>query len=115
MSFSTDGKNAMLDELGTLAVYVALYTDDAGTTEVSGGSPAYARKSITWNAAASGSKTASNQPAFDVPASTTVKAVGYMSALTGGVRYGLDNVVDEVFAAQGTYTLTSVTLSITDS
>jgi hypothetical protein len=50
----TAGKNAMLDHLGGITLYAALYTDIAGTTEVTGGSPAYARKAITFAAAANG-------------------------------------------------------------
>ena len=40
----TAGKNAMLDHLASITLYACLYTDIAGTTEVTGGSPAYARK-----------------------------------------------------------------------
>ena len=40
------GKNAMLEHLKGLATYMALYTNADGTGEVSGGSPAYARKAI---------------------------------------------------------------------
>ena len=115
MPFSTDGKNAMLNALGAVITHAALYSDDAGTTEISGGTPAYARKSITWAAADAGSMAASNAPAFDVPASTTVKAVGFMTAVSGGTRHALHNVTDEAFAAQGVYTLLTSTLSITDS
>ena len=42
----TTGKNLMLEALADVALYMALYTDAGGTTEVSGGSPAYARKAI---------------------------------------------------------------------
>jgi hypothetical protein len=108
-------KNAMLDQLGTLAVFASLHTADptsAGTSEVSGGSPAYARKAVTWAAAASGSKATSNSPVFDVPAGTTVACVGLWSAASGGTFYGSFDVTDEVFAGQGTYTLTSGTLTL---
>jgi len=115
MPFQDAGKNSMLDHLGTEITHVSLYTDDAATTEVTGGSPAYARKTIAWSAASGGSMAASDQPQFDVPGSTTVKAVGFMSAVSGGTQYAYHNVTDEVFAGQGTYTLTSATLSINDS
>lgn len=113
--YSTAGKNVMLDQLGTVAVYASLHTADPGTTgvnEVTGGSPAYARKSITWNAA-SGSKTASNAPVFDVPAGT-VAFYGLWSASSGGTYYGGGALsASETFAAQGTYTLSTTTLGIT--
>lgn len=115
MPFSTSGCNAMLDALGALAIYASLHTadpGDSGANEVSGGAPAYARKSITWNSASAKSMTASNQPAFDVPGSTTVAYVGLFSASSGGTWYGSADVTDEAFGGQGTYTLTSMTLSL---
>lgn len=115
MPFSTSGKNVMLDQLGTVAVYASLHTADPGTNganEATGGSPAYARKSITWNAA-SGTKTASNAPVFDVPAGTYTH-FGLWSASSGGTFYGGGTLsATEVFAGQGTYTLSTTTLSIT--
>jgi hypothetical protein len=115
MPYSILGKNAMLNALGTLAIYVSLHDGDPGengTAEISGGSPAYARKSITWNAAANGSLDDSNVPVFDVPAGKTVKYVGFWSALTTGIFYGSAAVTNEVFAAQGTYTLTDADLDL---
>ena len=112
MPFKAEGKNAMLDALGALVTHASLYTDDTAVTEVTGGT--YAREAITWAAASGGSIASSNQPAFDVPASTTVKAVGFMSALTEGTQHAYHNVTDEVFAGAGTYTLTSANLTITD-
>ena len=111
-TFSADGKNAMLNAIGALAVYVGLLGAD-GSTEISGGTPAYARKAITWNGANAGAMTASNQPAFDVPASTVTKVI-YCAELSGGTVYATNDVTDEVFAAQGTYTITSATLTISD-
>jgi len=115
MPYSTLGKNAMLNALGALAVFASLHTADPGdngANEVSGGSPAYIRKAITWNAAAAGAMDDSNAPVFDVPASTTVAYVGFWSAVTVGTFYGAADVTDEVFAAQGTYTLTDADLDL---
>lgn len=115
MAFNNEAKNSMLDHLGTEAVYMSLHTADpgeTGTNEVTGGAPAYIRKAVTWNAASSGSMTASNQPQFDVPA-CTVAYVGLFSAESSGTFYGSADVTDEVFAGQGTYTVTTTTLSIT--
>jgi len=111
MPFKSTGKETMLDALGAVAVKAALYTDDAATTEVAGGS--YARKDITWAGASGNSMAASNQPVFDVPASTTVKGRGG-SLTSGGVQHAFHNVTDEAFAGAGTYTLTSATLTISD-
>ena len=115
MGYSTNAKNSMLDHLGTEAVYASLHTDDPGDTgasEVTGGSPAYARKAITWNTADAGAMDDSNAPVFDVPSGTTVKYVGLWSAVTSGTWYGSDAVTNEVFAAQGTYTLTDMDLDL---
>lgn len=115
MPYSTTGKNAMLNYLAGVAVFASLHTaipGDTGASEVTGGSPAYARKAITWNAAVAGSLDSSNAPVFDVPASTTVSFVGFWSAVTLGVFYGSADVTDEVFAGQGTYTLTDADLDL---
>jgi len=115
MPYSTAAKNSMLDHLGTEAVFASLHTADPGDTgasEVTGGTPAYVRKAITWNAAASGAMDDSNAPVFDVPAGTHVNYVGLWSAESGGTWYGSDVVTEEVFAAQGTYTLTDMDLDL---
>jgi hypothetical protein len=116
MALNSTALNAMLDNLGTLVAYVSLHTDAVGGgtgNEVTGGSPAYARKAITWSSAAAGSKASSNSPVFDVPAGTTVRRVGFFSLVTGGTYYGDADITDETFAGQGTYTLTTTTLSLT--
>jgi hypothetical protein len=108
---NNNGKNEMLDGLSAVAVYAALHTEDPGTTgtaEVTGGSPAYARKSISWAAAASGALTTNAQIVFDVPASTTIKYLGYWSAVTTGTFYGSRALsANETYAGQGTYTIAS--------
>lgn len=81
--------------------------------EIAGGSPAYARKAITWNAAANGAvDDVSVASAFDVPAGATVDYVGYWSASSAGTLYAVDDVTPELFAAQGTYTLTDNDLDL---
>jgi hypothetical protein len=101
----------MLDQFGTLAGYVSLHTADpgtSGTSEVTGGAPAYARKAITWASAASSQKASSSAQVFDVPAGTTITHAGYWSASSGGTFYGsraLD--ASQTYASQGTYTIAS--------
>lgn len=115
MPYSTLGKNLMLNALGAAAGFVSLHDNDpgdSGTNEISGGSPAYARKAHTWNAAGSGTMDNSNAPVFDVPAGKTVKYVGMWSLVSGGVFYGAAAVTNEVFAAQGTYMLTDADLDL---
>jgi hypothetical protein len=110
---NTTGKNIMLDAIGTsVCTHMALYTDAGGTTEVTGGT--YARKAITWAAAAAGSKAINGtMPVFDVPAGTTVSAVGFCTALTVGTQHAVDDVTAETFTNAGTYTITSATIALT--
>ena len=116
MPLTDNAKNSMLTNLAGIAIYASLHTANPGTTgtsEVTGGSPAYARKSITWNAAAAGSLDNNANPVFDVPAGTTVAFVGLFSAVTSGTFYGSFDVTDEVFGAQGTYTLSDADITLT--
>lgn len=115
MPYSATAKNYMLDQLGLVAVYASLHTANpgsTGTSEVSGGTPAYARQALTWNSSSAGSKTLSDTPLFDVPAATTITHVGIWSASTAGTFYGYVDVTDETFAAQGTYQITSGTFDL---
>lgn len=121
MPFSTAGKNLMLNALKgtnptTPITHASLHTatpNDSGSNEVTGGSPAYARVAIAFNAASGGSMDDStNGAVFNVPASTTVACVGFWSASTAGTFLGYADVTDEVFAAQGTYTATDADLSL---
>lgn len=103
------GANLMLTGLTTNAVFVSLHTADpglSGTSEVTGGSPAYARKAITWTAAAASTTSNSAQVLFDVPTGVTIRFLGYWSASTSGTFYGsraLD--ANQTYTSQGTYTL----------
>lgn len=122
MPLNDNAKNFMLDALtdATVVDHVSLHTADpgsTGTSEVTGGSPAYARKPITW-AAASGGAVAENtgtDPVFDVPAGT-VTHLGLWDdlSLTAAVNFfGSADITDETYGGQGTYTLTGLTITIT--
>jgi hypothetical protein len=110
-------KDLMLDALdeSTAIAYASLHSDDPSTTganEISGGTPAYARKAITWDAATAASKAQNGSCVFDVPPSTAVKYVGLWSAATSGTYYGYITVTEEDFAGQGTYTFSGGTISV---
>ena len=111
MAYTNDAKNAMLNALGALITHAALYSDNAGTIEVTGGDPAYARQAVTWAAASESSKAASNQPEFSV-FGTHVRSVGLVSAATGGTKYIHENVTNEEFIGQGLYLLTSIVMRL---
>lgn len=109
MPFVSATRDVMLDQLTTLATHASLHTADPGITgasEVTGGSPAYARKAITWAAASGGSKALTGTVTLDVPPATTITHCGTWSALAAGTfRGGGSLAATEVFGAQGTYTL----------
>lgn len=115
-ALTTTGKNKLLDSDSTWPpAYLGVATVDAptdGTTEPSGGSPAYARLAATWAAAGSGSKALSGTYTFDIPAGTTVKSITFWTASTAGTLYGYFDVTDEAFAGQGTYQLTSGSVAL---
>lgn len=82
-------------------------------TEISGGNPAYARVAIAWSAAALGIlDDSTNGAAINVPAAGIVDYTGFFSASTNGTCYGVDEVTQEVFAAQGVYTNTDSKLNL---
>ena len=115
MPYTTEGKNAMLNHLASVATHVALHTavpSTATPNEVAGGAPAYARKANAWNAAAAGALDNSNAPVFDVPGGTTVTHVGFWSAAVGGQLLAYAAVTNESFGEQGTYTLTDADLDL---
>lgn len=100
-------KNTLSDAYKGAALYAALYTTVPGGsagTEVTGGSPAYARKSISWGASSAGVTTAS--VTFDVPTGTTIAGAGVHTAVTAGTYLDGGAVTSQAFASQGTYTLT---------
>lgn len=116
MALNNNAKNAMLDHLASLADFASLHSADPGTTgtnELSGGSPAYARKAITWNAAAGGSLDNNANPVFDVPPLTTVSWAGLWTEATGGTFLGSIDLTDEAFVGQGLYTLTDADITLT--
>ncbi|MGN6655689.1 MAG: hypothetical protein ACTHJ9_10155 [Rhodanobacter sp.] len=98
-------KNSLATKYSTEALYAALYTTAPGSsagTEVTGGSPAYARKALTWSAPSNGQITAS--ATFDVPACTVVGS-GFHTASTAGTYVDGFSVASTTFAGQDTLTV----------
>lgn len=99
-------KNTLATSYGTAAAYGALFTAvtlPSTVTEVTGGSPAYARKALTWGSPTAGVITAS--ATFDVPACTVV-GTGIYSAVTGGTYLDGNTVTSVTFSTQDTVTVT---------
>jgi hypothetical protein len=86
--YTTAAKNNMLGALGVTHASLHTAYSATGANEVTGGSPAYARKSITLAAASGGSRAASTQPVFDVPAGT-YRWFGFWDAVSGGNFLGM--------------------------
>ena len=104
---TAQGKENLAVAYGTNAPYGALYTTAPGATagtEPTGGSPAYARKALTWApGTVDGVVTAT--ATFDVPTGTTIVGAGVHTALTGGTYLDGATVTSQAFSSQGTYTL----------
>jgi len=104
---TAQGKENLAVAYGTNAAYAALYTTAPSATagtEPTGGSPAYARKALTWApGTVDGVVTAT--ATFDVPTGTTIVGAGVHTALTGGTYLDGATVTSQAFSSQGTYTL----------
>lgn len=90
MAFTNAAKEAGALAITALGAYISLHTADPGTTgtsEATGGSPAYARKLTTWTGGASDGSVPGSQVTFDAPAGTYT-FMGIWSAATSGTFVG---------------------------
>ena len=118
-AFVAAAKNTMLDAL--TVDRLSLHSGDPGadglSNELSGGTPAYARKACVYAAASGGERLLNADVTFDVPASTSVQYVGKWN-YNGGtmIFHGSDQVTTETYGAQGQYIVKATTskLSLTD-
>lgn len=117
---STAGRNAAAT--GVATTHLSLHTanpGDSGANEVTGGG--YARKAVTFGAAAGGVRTATGSPvaAFDGPASQAVTHFGHWTAATGGTFLGAVALAsgsdDLAFNAAGKYNVTAATITATST
>ena len=109
---NTAGKNRALVSLSASCTYAAAL--DA-TGELSGGTPAYARKKLYFSAPASGVLAlGATTVVFDIPAGKRVTRIAYYAASVGSNQMCIDDVTPETYTAQGTYTLTSGSITLSD-
>lgn len=105
MARSTAARIAIGSGWIALADYASMHTSDPGSTgagEATGGTPAYARKPITWTDNGDGTWT-SNALVFDIPAGSFTH-LGFFSAATAGTF--LEGVEAPVTATeQSTFTI----------
>jgi hypothetical protein len=106
-------RNSLANKYAADAPNGALFTADPGTSgtvvgECTGGSPAYARKALTWGSA-SASVVTSAATTFDVASGTTVTFFGVTVSSTAGTSDLRDKVAvtSQAFASQGTYVVTA--------
>lgn len=101
-------QNSLAAKYASDVTHLSAHTGDPGLTganEISGGSPAYARKPITWSTPSGGQITGT--VTFDIPAGTNVAYIGCWDALTGGNFRDKGQVTLQSFASQGQYTVTA--------
>lgn len=110
MSFTTTGKNYMLDQIGSVITHVELWNNAPAMED---------RQALSgWESASNGSKYASDSSGtvvvFDVTAGKTVNAIKLVNS-TGAIVYAETSIDAESFNNAGTYTLTELKMELTDS
>lgn len=106
-------KDSLANKYAADAPYGALFSSDPGTTgaatgEISGGSPAYARKAISWSTSSGGAGVVTGAPTFDVASGTTVTFTAVCASSTATTADLKDKVAvtSQAFASQGSYQVT---------
>ncbi len=113
MSLTTEGRNFALNELAGVATKMRLL--DETDAEILNHEAASQDQALTWGAAASGTVSITNEPAFEIPGGTTVAAVSFRST-DGATEYARDVLAvgdQESYTNDGTYTVTAASISIT--
>ena len=114
MPVESAGLNSAADGFKAAYAWIALFNGNptSGGTEISGGSPAYARKAAAWGASAAGAVSIGGALTFDIPSGATVTHWGAMSASTAGTRgaSGAFAASEGPYGAQGTYQITALTV-----
>jgi len=117
MPLDAAGRATASEALQTTYFWLGLA--DAGDTEITGGSPAYARKDISGNMSSdsAGVITITGPITFDIPSGATVAKFTLHTLAAGGVRGGIEalSATEGPYAAQGTYEFTSGSITVTSS
>jgi len=110
MPFSMVERDASIDESATRMTHLTLYHGDPEGvgTEVNG----ITRVAVPgWTAAADGARSVTSAVDITVPPGSTFDYVVLVDALTGGTVRGYMPVAPSSFGQQGTYTISSATIS----
>ena len=91
MPISDAAANAAADGITGVISHISAHTawSATGLNEVTGGSPAYARLPVAWDAATGRIADNTAEEVFNIPGSTTLRFVGFWSALSGGIFRGM--------------------------
>ena len=103
--------NAIANHGGTLLTHVGL--KDASGTELTGGTPAYARQVVTWTQAVGGVINPVANLTFSVPAGANVAS--WFVTNSAGTILGSGTLTQESYTNQGEYMLVATTSSISHS
>jgi len=111
MGLTTFAKNKQADAIvyDKASIHTAAPGDLGASNEVSGGTPAYARKAITFTAAAAGARDSQIAPEFDIPAGITITHYALWEGANCVATGTLEN--PENYGGQGKYTLTDVDIT----
>lgn len=104
---TTTQKNTLVTSYIGAGTWISVHTADPGTTgtsEATGGSPAYARKQTTWGGAASSASTGS-AVTIDLPAGTYT-FIGLWTAATAGTFLDKAAITSTTLGAQGQLVVT---------
>jgi hypothetical protein len=110
---STASKNERITDFIADITAVSLHSADPGTTgasELTGGSPAYARLTPAFSAASGGATNLSASLTFDIPAGGAPAYYGLWKGSTFFIGAAL-TAAESAYGAQGTYVLTSIPIS----
>jgi hypothetical protein len=109
--YQTAMKNYMASQYAAKLTYLGALTalGSGGTsagTEPSGGSPAYARKSLVWGSPTAGVISATGV-AVDIPSGATILGAGFYDIVSGApTDYDQCGITSQTFSSQGQYTIT---------
>lgn len=107
---ATTLRSTLANSYASNTPYAALYSTAPGAsagTELTGGSPAYARIATSWSTASGTTGVVSTGPhTFNVASGSTVAGAGLHSAVTAGTYLDGGSLTSQAFASQGTYALT---------
>jgi hypothetical protein len=108
MTNSLAMQNVLANAAAAASAFSALFSTVPGTsagTEISGGSPAYARLALVFPTATTGATTA-GAVTHNVASGTTIAGAGTFSALTAGTYEQGVAVTSQTLSSQGTYQVT---------